>query len=212
MTVVMGSVERAADQAADDRQSRHLTNADWAARRAGDLAAELLSLARRQSSAERILNLNELVQAFKNPLEQVAGPTMRLRFDLAPEAMLVRLDAGQLELVLLNLVRNATDAMAEGGEIVVATRMLPAAEASATLHSKAAVELSVTDTGAGMAPEVAKRATELFFTTKSTGKGTGLGLFLALEFADHSGGKLTIDSEIGRGTTVRMDFPQATDY
>jgi PAS domain S-box-containing protein len=212
MTVVMGSVERAADQAADDRQSRHLTNADWAARRAGDLAAELLSLARRQSSAERIINLNELVQAFKIPLEQVAGPTMRLRFDLAPEAMLVRLDAGQLELVLLNLVRNAMDAMAEGGEIVVATRMLQAAEASATLHSKAAVELSVTDTGAGMAPEVAKRATELFFTTKSTGKGTGLGLFLALEFADHSGGKLTIDSEIGRGTTVRMDFPQATEY
>ena len=60
-----------------------------------------------------------------------------------------------------------------------------------------------------MAPEVAERATELFFTTKAAGKGTGLGLFLALEFVDHSGGKMTIDSEIGRGTTVRLDFPQA---
>jgi PAS domain S-box-containing protein len=209
MTVVLGSVERAAEREADERQAKYLANAKWAARRAGDLSAELLSLARRQSSAEQTINLNELVQAFKEPLEQVAGSSMGIRLDLAHAALPVRLDAGQLELVLLNLVRNASDAMAEGGEIVVATRMLPAAEAAATLHSKAAVELSVTDTGAGMAPEVAERATELFFTTKAAGKGTGLGLFLALEFVDHSGGKMTIDSEIGRGTTVRLDFPQA---
>ena len=212
MTVVMGSVERAAERAADQRQARYLANANWAARRAGDLAAELLSLARRQSSAERIVNLNEVVQAFTGPLEQVAGQDMRIRLDLAPEAVLTRLDAGQLELVLLNLVRNAADAMAEGGEIVVATRVLAAAAAAASLNSKAAVELSVSDAGTGMTPEVVKRATELFFTTKATGNGTGLGLFLALEFVDHSGGKLTIDSEIGRGTTVKMDFPQAAEH
>lgn len=207
MTIVVGSVERAATRAADARQSEHLARAEWGARRAGQLAAELLSLARRQSVHDQAMDLNEVVHGFAGTLAQVVGQKTQLRLDLAPAPVPARLDAGQLELVLLNLARNAADAMPEGGVLVVGTRALSAAEAAEALNGRAAVELFVSDTGTGMSPDVLARATELFFTTKDTGKGTGLGLFLALEFVDHSGGKLTLDSEAGRGTIVRMAFP-----
>ena len=111
--------------------------------------------------------------------------------------------------MLLNLLRNAADAMPGGGDLVVGTRVLSASEAADILNGKAAIEVFMSDTGVGMAPEVLARATELFFTTKAAGKGTGLGLFLALEFADHSGGKLMIASEAGQGTTARLVFPPA---
>ena len=78
------------------------------------------------------------------------------------------------------------------------------------LEGHGTVELVVADTGMGLAPEVAERATELFFTTKPPGKSTELGLFLALEFVDRSAGKLVIESKVGRGTTVRLVFPQAS--
>jgi PAS domain S-box-containing protein len=207
MTVVLGSIERAAGRTSDERQAHHLGRAEWAARRAGQLAAELLSLAQRQASEERTIDLNEVVQAFKDEMAQAAGKNIRLRLNLAPEPVQTRLNPGQLELVLLNLVSNASDAMAEGGEIVVTTAVLSAPEAASALNRPSAVALSVSDRGSGMTPEVKRRATELFFTTKQA--GTGLGLFLALEFIDHSGGKLTIDSEAGQGTTVRMAFPSA---
>jgi PAS domain S-box-containing protein len=209
MTVVVGSVERAAIRALDERQSGHLSRADVAARRAGQLAAELLSIARRQAAANTVLDLNEVVHAFEHTLRQVAGERVRLCLDLAPEPVRARLDAEQLELVLLNLARNAVEAMPEGGNLVVGTRLLSAGEAADVLNGKAAVELFVSDTGAGMTPEVLARATELFFTTKAASKGVGLGLFLALEFADHAGGKLLLTSEAKRGTKVRLVFPPA---
>lgn len=210
MTVVLGSVERAASRTIDERQAHHLGRAEWAARRAGQLATELLSLARRQASHEQLANLNEVVRAFEDTLAEIVHENVRLRLDLAAEPVQARLNPAQLELVLLNLVGNASGAMSEGGEIVIATTVLSAPDAATVLNRRAAVELSVSDNGCGMTPEVKARATELFFTTKEVGKGTGLGLFLALEFSDHSGGKLMIDSEPGQGTTIRLVFPEAT--
>ena len=136
---------------------------------------------------------------------------VEIAFDLVPTPVFIRVDIGQLELVLLNLVRNAVDAMPNGGAMSITTRVLSATEAATVLNGHEAVELVVTDTGHGMSPEVAKRATELFFTTKAAGKGTGLGLYLALEFVDKSGGRLMIDSRIGAGTKMRLVFPQASE-
>ena len=204
MTVVAGSVERALGRVSDDRQRQYLARADWASRRAGQLAAELLSLARRQTCNETAVDLNQVVRGLKGTLAQVAGDDVQLDFELTNESVPVRLDADQFELVLLNLVRNAVDATAGGGDILLATRALTGPEAAEILNSSAALEVSVTDTGTGMAPEVVARATELFFTTKAAGKGTGLGLFLALQFVDQAGGKLVIDSAVNRGTTIRM--------
>jgi len=206
LTVIMGSLERAAVHAADDNQRRYLERADWGAKRAGQLANELLSLARRRVNEERTLDLNQVLRDFEDTLAQ----DVQVSLDLAPAPVLVRLDPSQLELVLLNLVRNAADAMPGGGQVSIATRVLSASEASSALNGREAVELVVADTGQGMPPEIIERATELFFTTKAAGKGTGLGLFLALEFVDRSGGRLTIDSEVGRGTRMRLAFPQVS--
>ncbi len=210
MTTVVGSVERAGGQPVDERQARHLGRADHAARRAGKLAAELLALAQRRSGDERADDLNEALRQLGSTLAQAAGPAVQVELALAPGALPVRLDAGQLGPVLRSLVRNAADATAGGGQVAVATRALSSAEAASALGGKEAVELSVSDTGSGMTAEVLARATELFFTTKGAADSTGLGLFLALEFVDQAGGKLAIDSAPGRGTTVRMVFPRAT--
>jgi len=210
LTVIMGSLERAAAHAVDDNQRRYLERADWGAKRAGQLANELLSLARRRVNEERTLDLNQVLRDFEDTLAQIVPQDVQVSLDLAPAPVLVRLDPSQLELVLLNLVRNAADAMPGGGQVSIATRVLSASEASSALNGREAVELVVADTGQGMPPEIIERATELFFTTKAAGKGTGLGLFLALEFVDRSGGRLTIDSEVGQGTRMRLAFPQAS--
>ena len=210
LTVVLGSIERAAAQAVDESQRRYLERADWGAKRAGQLAGELLSLARRQVSEERTTDLNQVVRDFEGTLAQIVPPGVRIGFDFAPTPIFVRVDAGQLELVLLNLVRNAADAMPDGGRVSIFTRVLSAVEATSTLNGREVVELVVADTGQGMPPEVVQRATELFFTTKAAGKGTGLGLFLALEFVDKSGGRLTIDSQVGLGTKMRLAFPRVS--
>jgi len=210
MTVVLGSVERATARAADDSQRRQLAHADWAAKRAGQLAGELLTLARRQSNEDQMLDLNQVVRDFADTLARVVPANVEVRFEFLPTPAPVRLDPGQLELVLLNLVRNAADAMPEGGRVEVATRLLSAPDAASALNGQGAVELVVADIGKGMPPEVVERATELFFTTKPAGKGTGLGLFLALQFVDRSAGKLLIESQVGHGTKLRLLFPYAS--
>ena len=211
LTVVLGSLERAAAYAVDKNQARHLERADWGAKRAGQLAGELLSLARRRANEECTTDLNQIIRDFEGALAQVVPETVQIAFDLVPTPVFIRVDISQLELVLLNLVRNAADAMPNGGEVIIATRVLSATEAASVLNGHEAVELVVTDTGHGMSPEIAKRATELFFTTKAAGKGTGLGLFLALEFVDKSGGRLTIDTRMGVGTKMRLAFPHTTE-
>lgn len=210
MTVVLGSLERASARASDASQKQYLERADWGAKRAGQLAGELLSLARRQANEDRVTDLNQIVRDFEGTLAQIMPQNVQIGLHLAPTPVLVRVDSGQLELVLLNLARNAADAMPEGGQVSITTRVLSTAEAASTLNGREVVEIIVADTGQGMPPEVVRRATELFFTTKAAGKGTGLGLFLALEFVDKSGGRLMIDSQVGLGTKMRLAFPQAS--
>jgi PAS domain S-box-containing protein len=209
MTIVVGNVERAVRRVTDDRQEHYLNRVSAAARRAGQLAGELLSLAQRQTRKERIIDLNEVVRSMESKLTEAVGQDLRIRLDLAPSRLLAEVDTGQLELVLLSLVSNAADAMIGHGEIIVATRVLSASAATSVLNGEAAVELAVIDTGTGMSPEVARRATELFFTTKT--KAAGLGLFGVLEFADHCGAKMAIETEAGQGTTIRMAFPRMAE-
>ena len=128
---------------------------------------------------------------------------MTVVLELAPEPLAARIDPGQMELALLNLVRNAADAIPQGGRIVVSTRLRRYDDVTGA----AAVEIAVSDTGVGMAPEVVRRATEPFFTTKERGKGTGLGLSMVNGFAEQSDGRMEIESVPGAGTTVRLVFP-----
>jgi CheY-like chemotaxis protein len=118
-----------------------------------------------------------------------------------------------LELAILNLAINARDAMPSGGTLTIASKNLPQGKASLPpdLDRGDYVMISVTDTGSGMSEQVRSQAFEPFFTTKEAGRGTGLGLSMVYAFAKQSGGTVTIDSEIGKGTVVRIYLPRATD-
>ncbi|HEX2943493.1 MAG TPA: ATP-binding protein, partial [Rhodopila sp.] len=109
-------------------------------------------------------------------------------------------DGGQLEIALINLVRNAREAMPDGGSMLIQTR-------SVVVDGQPAVDLIVKDPGTGMSPEVARRAVEPFFTTKPQGASTGLGLSMVNGFVAQSGGKMLIASEPEHGTTVTLRFP-----
>jgi PAS domain S-box-containing protein len=201
MMIAVGSITQARKQAVDPRQAERLERAAWAAQRAGDQAAQLLDLAHHQAALGDLLDLNKELRDLAGTLEQVVGPDVQVVLDLTAAPVVARVDRGQLERVLLSLVRNAAEAMPQGGEARIATAVTGGPGPLAT------VQVVVSDTGAGMPPEIAARATEAFFTTKDVRKATGLGLFLALGFAEQAGGRLSIDTTPGEGTTVTLTVP-----
>ena len=207
MTVVLASLERAAEEPDAARRSRQIERANWGAQRVARLTSQMMSFARRQFHDNKLIEIGELLRDFDNILDQMAGDGISVTLDLPAEPLLVEIDAAQMELALLNLVRNAADAMPKGGDIIVRVRLrTPTVEGDAE-----AVEIAVIDSGAGMAEAVAQRATEPFFTTKERGKGTGLGLSMVSGFVDQSGGRLEIDSSPGSGTAIRLIFPRPSE-
>lgn len=206
LTVVLGSLEQLRRQSLDGRGQGQLDRAQWGVRQAGRLARQVLAASRDEGSGDGIVDLNEAVHSFDAMVGHVAGKGVTLVVEAAPKTLPARLDAGQLELALLNLVRNAADAMPGGGQVFVRT----AGHRVDGLGARPTVEVSVSDTGTGMAPEIVQRATDPFFTTKG-GRGTGLGLWLVQRFAHEAGGKVEIETGLGRGTTVRLTLPRAEE-
>jgi CheY-like chemotaxis protein len=143
---------------------------------------------------------------------RTVGPNIEIESTVQNGLWRALCDQNQLENALLNLVINARDAMPASGKVVIKANNMSAQETQAILDSHVQpgeyVMLSVTDTGAGMTPEVMEHAFEPFFTTKAFGKGTGLGLSTVHGFMNQSGGYITIDSEAGKGTTVNLYFPK----
>ena len=197
MTVVLGSAQQAIERATDPVQRRQLDRVESAARQAGRLTQQMLSFARRQFHDAQDTDLNALVSDMDSLLRQVAGPNVAVALDLSPAPVVAVLDCGQMQLALINLARNAVDAMSGGGTLTISTQTLP---------DGAGVALTVTDTGAGMTPDVLRRATEPFFTTKQPGKGTGLGLSMVSGFAQQSGGRVEIEAP-GQGVRVTIKLP-----
>jgi signal transduction histidine kinase len=154
-----------------------------------------------------LVNLNEAVQGFDKMLTHIAGENVDVAIELAPQPLLVRVEPDQLELALLNLVRNASEAMAGIGRIVIRT----SGHRADGLGGQPSVEVSVTDIGPGMSPDVVQHAAEPFFTTEEPGNGTGLGLWMVQRFVSASDGKLDIKTNPGLGTTVRLIFPRDED-
>lgn len=157
----------------------------------------LLLFARRQPLQPEAVDLNQLVTGLVDLIELSIDPAIALDTELAEGLPPVTVDPGQMESALLNLVFNARDAITGQGTITLATRMTSADR----------VELSVRDTGVGMPPEVLARAFDPFFTTKPFGVGSGLGLSTVFGFIRQSEGNVTIDSDEGRGTVVRLELP-----
>jgi PAS domain S-box-containing protein len=200
MTVVAGNVEGVAAETLTARQAERLGRIEWAARAAGRLTQQMLSFAGRQGLHDGVVDLNQVVGNFDRLLTQIASSKAKVEVRLHHEPLFARIDAGELELALINLVRNASDASPSGGLIIVQTCLIDH-------EGKPIVEVAVSDSGTGMSPEIAARATEAFFTTKGHGKGTGLGLSMVMGFCQAAGGTMLFETVEGEGTTIRMRLP-----
>ena len=185
-----------------------------ATQRAAQLTRELLSFARREVTQPRVLDLNQVIRDLELLLRRVLGPHIVLRFVLTTEPVSVVADPEQLERLLVNLAVNSRDAMSAGGRLTVTTDTLIIAQGDVLdgLASTAGrhVRMRVDDTGHGIPREVLDRVFDPFFTTKGDGEGSGLGLATVHGIVDQAGGKVTIYSEPGNGTSISILLP-ATD-
>lgn len=194
-----------------------LQQANAAVDSAASLTRQMLAFSRKQVLHPRPLNLSALVERSSKLWLRLLGDDIALRTQCAGDLWTVNVDAGQLEQALVNLVMNARDAIAGGGEVVVATRNVELRSGSAELsEAKPAeellpgryVELSVQDTGRGLSDLEHQRLFEPFFTTKDVGEGTGLGLATVYAAVQQNGGAIRVESEQGRGTTFRLLLPR----
>ncbi len=196
----------------DSPHRRHADQIHRASLRAAALTSQLLAFSRKQVLQPRTLDLNALVANLTAMLRRLIGEHVELRTTLAERLGAVRADAGQLEQVLTNLVINARDAMPAGGVLAIATENVDVANAAVSQQVGVPVGrwvmLSVSDSGSGMDETTRTRVFEPFFTTKEAGKGTGLGLSTAYGIVTQSGGQITVDSTLGRGTMFRVYLPR----
>jgi PAS domain S-box-containing protein len=194
---------------------RYLEMALRAVDRGGKLAAQLLAFARRQPLQPVVLNIGRTVRGLEDLVQRAVGETVEVEAAVSASLWNTLVDPHQLENVVLNLAINARDAMPNGGKFTIelSNTMLDDSYVSVAHEVPPGqyVLLAISDTGTGMAPEVLARAVEPFFTTKSDGQGTGLGLSMAFGFVKQSGGHFRIYSEVGHGTTIKAYFPRSLD-
>jgi len=194
-----------------DDLERYMTVAQGAARRAAALTHRLLAFSRRQTLDPKPTDVNGLIAGMEDLIRRTIGPHIALEVVGTVGLWPALIDPGQLENALLNLCINARDAMPDGGRITIETAnkwLDYSASSTHDIPEGQYLSVCVTDTGTGMAPEVAARAFEPFFTTKPLGEGTGLGLSMIHGFARQSGGHVRIYSEAGEGTTVCLYLPR----
>lgn len=189
----------------------HINAAPEAANWAAALTSRLLAFSRRRALEAKTTDINHLVHGMEELVRRTVGPALAVKVITAPALWNTLVDPNQLENALLNLCINARDAMPDGGKLTVETtnKIVEAVIAHGRdIPLGHYVSLSVSDDGAGMAPEVAARAFEPFYTTKPIGMGTGLGLSMIYGFTQQSGGQVRIHSQFGQGTTVRLYLPR----
>jgi PAS domain S-box-containing protein len=209
LTPIMGGLEVIASRVEDPRLRRLAETALESSRRGAKLTGQLLAFSRIQRIQMVPVAVNAVIDNMRTLVRHTIGPNIQVETKLDPEAGHGCSDANQLENAILNLAINARDAMPGGGTLTIATGRTRIADDPA-LASGDYVCVTVGDTGHGMAPDVAARAVEPFFSTKPLGKGTGLGLAQVYGIARQSGGTVRIDSEEGGGTRVHILLPVAS--
>jgi len=199
----------------DNPLSQDVLEIKQAGERSAALVRQLLAFSRRQVLQPKVLDLNGVVTNFESMLRRVIGEDVTLRTVLSPGLEYVKVDAGQMEQVIMNLVVNARDAMPNGGTLTIETANVELDEAYVLKHKPMApgrcVMLAVSDTGCGMDHETQARIFDPFFTTKELGKGTGLGLSTVYGIIKQSEGYIWVDSEPGQGATFKIYLPHAEE-
>ncbi|KAA5611523.1 response regulator [Rhodovastum atsumiense] len=214
LTVVLGNLEMARPRLEEGHPVLpRIERAIWGARRGASLTQQLLAFARKQPLSPMPIDLSAMLPDLANLLHRTLGEHIDLQVVDAAGLWPAMADTAQLESAILNLALNARDAMPGGGRLTIALANKVLDADHARRHTEVTpgeyVMVAVSDTGTGMAPEVLARVFEPFFTTKEAGKGTGLGLPMVYGFVRQSGGHVTITSQPGEGTTVRLYLPRA---
>ena len=207
LTAVLVYTDMLADEVAPDGPAaENLQEVRKAAERAAALTRQLLTFSRGQTVLPRVIDLRTIVKDFEKMLRRLIGDDIDLRATLTAEPCLVRVDPGQVEQVIMNLVVNARDAMPDGGTLTISTHLVTGDEMRLKGHRDIApgsyVVLRVSDTGVGMSPEVISHIFEPFFTTKEEGKGTGLGLATVYGIVKQAGGWVWATSAPGKGNDI----------
>ena len=219
LTIILGNLEMAKRQAADwpERSGRaklmkRIESAVQGATRAASLTKRLLAFSRQQTLNPTVIDVNRLLTGLADFLQRAIGEEVSLEIVGSAGVWLVEVDQTELEAAILNLAVNARDAMPEGGKLTIEASNCYLDEAYCRRNSEVSsgqcVQISVSDTGAGMSREIIERAFDPFFTTKRAGQGTGLGLSQVYGFVKQSGGHVKIYSEVGEGTSINIYLPR----
>jgi len=213
--VIMGYTDLiASDLDADSPLGVYTEEIRQASERAVGLTRQLLVFCRKNTVQPVVLDVNDVVNDMDKMLRRLIGENIAMTITAGAEAARIRADAGYVGQVVMNLVINARDAMPDGGALAIATsnitldgRQEPDAPGLAGAARGKYVMLSVSDTGLGMTGEVMSHLFEAFYTTKLSGRGTGLGLATCRTIVEQSGGHISVSSEVGKGTTFSIYFP-----
>jgi two-component system, cell cycle sensor histidine kinase and response regulator CckA len=216
LSVIIGYSEMLLDSTQNDlKMHSRCEEIKKAGGRAASLTHQLLAFSRQQVLEPKVLNLHAVVLETGKMLKRLIGEDIELLTTLDPALGSVKVDASQIEQIIMNLVVNARDAMLEGGKLVIETSNAELDDKYAHLHPPLRagryVLLAVTDTGSGMDQETQTRIFEPFFTTKELGKGTGLGLSTVYGVVKQSGGYIWVYSELGHGSVFKVYLPRVDE-
>ena len=213
LTVILGYSEIVLSRlAGGDPASELVAEIHKAGLRAETLTRQLLSFSRKEVLESKVLDINAVVSDTEKMLRRLIGEDILMTTIFATTPGPARIDAGQLQQVILNLAINARDAMPRGGRLTIETNNVTFDEATTQLHPHVQagdyVMLAVSDTGIGMSAATQARIFEPLFTTKGPGKGTGLGLTTVQNIVDQYGGHIEVHSELGHGSTFKVFVPR----
>jgi PAS domain S-box-containing protein len=205
LMVIGGSAQVLKKYADDEKSERAVQAIESAARRGAALTSQLLTFARRQNVNPQTIHLRERIDAVREVLNMGVGGTVQLTTDVKDDVWPIKVDISELETALINLTINARDAMPDGGAINISAENVRLDD---DVNQGDFVVIRVSDTGAGIPPDIVQKVFDPFFTTKAVGKGTGLGLSQVHGFAYQAGGLVALCSELGKGTTVTISLPR----
>jgi len=188
-----------------------ISQIDKSAERTQQLTQQLLAFSRQQSLLPKVVNINKIIKNMKNMLIRLIGEDVKLRTNLSLTIGNIKVDSGQIEQIIMNLVINARDAMPDGGNIVISTKNFTVDNNFTISHDGLNegnyIQISINDAGIGMSKEIQNKIFEPFFTTKGVEKGTGLGLSTVYGIVKQSNGYIWVESEPGAGSTFHILFP-----
>lgn len=218
LTVILAHADLLlSDDAATPEVREGLTEVLRASQRGADMVRKLMAFGRREQLRVESTRIDAVIQDVSGILRRILPETILVQCLVRGEMPHVLTDATAVQQILLNLATNARDAMRDGGgELRIQVQTAPGAARSSTgsvrtIHPLRHVMVSVSDTGTGMSPETLARVFEPFFTTKGVGEGTGLGMSMVYGLMDQMGGRVSLESREGAGTTVHLHFPVDVD-